>query len=133
LKEGIMEESKEPVEVLSNTTRIVMWAMAIVMVCISVVAVIIVLNERSTQLNADRQEEQNEILAKELSCLRDPAFESDKADSELAIITARGLAAVAIGDDEVLASLSQDLLASADQLEQKLDARELSITACSQP
>jgi hypothetical protein len=89
-----------------------------------------VLNERSTQINADRQERINEELRTELECLRVPAFESDAAEAQLSIITARGLAAVALGDREVLDALSADLQAGANKLEEKLAARGESLNTC---
>lgn len=133
-----MEETlSQPVDVLNRTTKIVMMAMAIATVCVSIVVVIVALEARSTQRNADATTRfaeqvavQNEKLQAELSCLRDPAFQADKADSELSIIIARGLAALAIGDDSGLIQLGDDLNTGAQTLEAALDAREKSIQNC---
>ena len=120
----------QPVEVLNRTTRIVMWAMAIVMVCISLVMVIIVLNERSTQRNADVQTLRNEELTQELRCLRAPNFDVDKNNSEINIVLARALAALGQGDDEKLFTLVPELTEEADQLEGAIQALSNAITSC---
>lgn len=131
------EIHKEPVEILNRTNKIVMMAMAIALVALTIVSILVTFEARSTQINADaatrfaeQVAEQNAKLHQELTCLRQPAFEADKADSELSIITARGLAAVALGQEEVLANLSQNLTEGADNLERALAARETSIENC---
>lgn len=127
------QSDQESVEILGRTTKIVMLAMAIVLVCMSVVSVLIVLNERSTQQNANDLAEQNEDLQIELRCLRVPAFNADRAEAELDMITARGLAAVGVGDQGTLEQLSRDLIEAADNLESAFDLREESLTRCREP
>lgn len=126
-------EENPPVAIMSHTLRIVMLAMAIVMIATVAVMVVIVMNERSTQLNADRQSQQNQQLQDELQCLRSPSFEADKAEAELSIVIARGLAALAEGDGAVLVGLGPALTERADVLEKKIDLREESLTRCRQP
>jgi hypothetical protein len=100
------------------------------MVCIAIVAVVVVLNERSTQVNADSQARVNEQLQIELQCLRMPAFNADEADAELNINIARGLAAYALGDTATLEELAVDLDGGADDLEAALAARKRSLETC---
>ena len=123
----------EPVTILGNTTRIVMLAMAIVMLAMAVVTVFVVMNERSTQLNADRESAQNEQLQTELQCLREPAFEADRAEARITSAIARGLAAVASGDEVALVDLRDQLITLAEDLEAKFDLREESLTRCTKP
>lgn len=137
-------QAKQPVEVLSRTTRIVMLSMASVMVCVTIVLVIVTFNERSTQRNADATtriaeqisdqneaiREQNEALQVQLECLRIPQFEADASLGNLLILLGRGLADVAEGDQAGLAQLGSNLAAASDDLEMKLLARGESIQRC---
>lgn len=125
-----MESEIAPVDVLNRTTKIVMLAMAIVMVSVSVVAVIIALNERDTQSNANFFIRQNQELQDELQCLRPAALDYDRAVGSIQIHIAEGLAAISEGED-ILDELAAQLRADAIAVEDAVKAREASVTKCS--
>ena len=120
----------QPAEVLGRTTKIVMMAMTIVMVCVALSLVVVVLNERSTQRNADHQTDLNRELSSELRCLRQPQFEADKNNAEINVVLARALAALAQGQDDTLESLVPELSEEANQLESSLRIWNEAITTC---
>lgn len=123
------EETPTEVTILSHTTKIVMLAMAIVIICVAFIAVVVTLNERSTQINADRAELQNQELQDELRCLRPAALQFDTALAQIQVEIAEGLAAIASGDG-VPADLGANLLRDAENLQSAIELRGKSLEEC---
>lgn len=110
-----------------------MLALAIALICVVITLVIVALNERSTQSNADIMTAQNQQLQDELQCLRPPALAFDRQIAELQIAIARGLAAVADGDTAALQTLGPELREESSQVETALQNKEESLTTCTAP
>lgn len=104
--------------------------MTIVMVCVAISLFIVVLNERSTQLNADAQVARNTELTRELRCIRDVQFQAEKNEGEINIVLARALAALAQDHDEFLLQLVPELEEEADQLEHALETWSEALITC---
>lgn len=125
-----MNERDVPSNLMNRANQISMFAMGIVVICVAISLVLVVLNERATQNNADFQAAQNEALQQELRCLRPPALEYDKQMSELQISIARAL--IALSEGREIESLAPELSEETIQVEQALQAREMSLVECTQ-
>lgn len=126
----IVHLEQGPVEAVIGTQRIVMAAMAIVLVCVAIVCVFLVLNETSTQRNADRDSEQNEALQAELRCRAEPSLQYDVEFSKLQIAIGQGLQAVIADDRTALLAAGDTIGEQTPRVQEALQARRDSLTTC---
>ena len=113
--------------------RIAFTAMAIVLLCVSVAAVLVTINETSTQRNADSATREAEDLRAELQCRAVPALAYDREASKLDAMIADGLAAIALGEFNDPAGFADSLTSQVAVVEAALDAREKSLEDCKNP
>jgi len=121
---------EQEVDVLNRTTKIVLLAMAIVMVCVAVVAVIISLGAKNTQDDARFYIQQNQELQDELQCLRPAALQFDKASGTTQQHIAEALAHISSAE-EIPQGLGSQLAEDAHAIEAAIAAREDSVSQCS--
>lgn len=118
-------------KVMSRLLKIVLTTLIVVVGCLGIALVLVVLNETSTQRNANSATRINEELQAELRCLRQPTYELDKAMAELQTITAQGLASLADSQDSVdISDYAPALLSQVDVVNEALERREQSLVDC---
>lgn len=115
----------------SKAMRIAFLAMAVVLVCISIISVLIAVEATRTQANADEQRQANEELRRELQCRAVPVLTFDRESSKLSALIAEGLAGVATGEFNDGDAFAEELRTQVNIVNKSLDARESAITDCS--
>ena len=122
-----VEAAKWPTRAL----RIAFMAMAVVLVCISIISVLIAIEASRTQVNADEQRRANEELRQELQCRAAPVLVYDRESSKLDAMIAEGLANIASGEFNDPDAFAEEIRTQVTTVNESLDKREAAITVCS--
>jgi len=123
----------DPARFPNQAMRIAFLAMAVVLVCVSFIAVMVALSAGRATSVADKATAANEALRVELACRATPALEYDRESSELQAMIATGLAAIADGEFNDPAAFAEEINEQVAIVQASLDAREKSLTDCAQP
>lgn len=112
----------------ASALRLAVICMSVVLVCIAVVTFVVVLNAQADQHNADALTEANEELRNEVRCRAVPSLAYDQAFSDLQVGIAEAL--VALGNDEAIEAILDELPLTIEAVRVALEAREASLGAC---